>query len=43
LPASVGTEKIDIVMKEFEGKIALVTGGGSQGGMIQHSQTKLRR
>jgi NAD(P)-dependent dehydrogenase (short-subunit alcohol dehydrogenase family) len=29
LPASVGIDKIDIVMKEFEGKVALVTGGGS--------------
>jgi len=29
LPASVAIDKIDIVMKEFEGKVALVTGGGS--------------
>jgi NAD(P)-dependent dehydrogenase (short-subunit alcohol dehydrogenase family) len=29
LPASVAIDKIDIAMKEFEGKVALVTGGGS--------------
>jgi NAD(P)-dependent dehydrogenase (short-subunit alcohol dehydrogenase family) len=29
LPAERAIDKIDIVMKEFEGKVALVTGGGS--------------
>jgi NAD(P)-dependent dehydrogenase (short-subunit alcohol dehydrogenase family) len=29
LPVSIATDKIDIMPKEFEGKVALVTGGGS--------------
>jgi NAD(P)-dependent dehydrogenase (short-subunit alcohol dehydrogenase family) len=29
LPASIATDKIDIMAKEFEGRVALVTGGGS--------------